>query len=120
MSETLIQKRTMGVLNHRDSPCRVWRNNVGGYYDANGRYVEYGLSKGSADLIGVERILVTQEMVGQVMARFLSVEMKTPVGKESPEQKAWGRVIEQLGGTHRVFRSPEDAREHIQQLRNNP
>lgn len=115
--ETLIQSKTMAVLNQRDSPCRVWRNNVGGFYDANGRYVEYGLAPGSADLIGIERILITPEMVGSVFARFLSIEMKTPKGRAQDNQKAWMHTIQSLGGTALLMRKPEDAIEHIRRIR---
>lgn len=107
----------MAVLNQRDSPCRVWRNNVGGYYDANGRYIEYGLAKGSADLIGLERIVITPAMVGLTIARFLSVEMKTPRGRLTPEQEAWARTIDSLGGTSKVFRDPSEAIEHIRRIK---
>lgn len=116
-SESFLQKKTMAILNHPASPCRVWRNNVGGYYDANGRYVEYGLAKGSADLIGLERILITPEMVGQTFARFLSVEMKAPKGKVSELQKIWQSLIQNLGGTALIVRDPAQAEEHIQKIR---
>jgi hypothetical protein len=49
---------------------RLFRNNTGTLRDANGRPVQFGLCKGSADLIGYRTITITPEMVGQQVAVF--------------------------------------------------
>jgi hypothetical protein len=58
-------------------PVRLFRNNTGTLRDANGRPVQFGLCKGSADLIGWKRVTVTPEMVGSIVAVFTSIEVKT-------------------------------------------
>lgn len=103
----------MAVLNHRDAPCRLWRNNVGSYcpdpVNKPRVRVAYGLGVGSADLIG---------LAYGSPAIFLAVEIKTPIGRLSAEQKAWGSAIQKLGGIYRVIRSEEEAREFVEWLRN--
>ena len=63
----------------------LWRNNVGVLLDINGRPVRYGLCNDSkrinekiksSDLIGITPVVVTQEMVGQVIGVFTAVETK--------------------------------------------
>ena len=114
LRETLLQSRVLAVLNHRESPCRLWRNNVGTYCpDPVNRpqvRIAYGLGVGSADLVG---LVITNPAI------FLAVEIKTPVGRLSKEQKAWGATIEKLGGIYRVIRSVEEAEKFVEWLRNN-
>lgn len=114
MRETLIQNEVMGVLNQKDSGCRVWRNNVG--FDHMKR-VHYGLARGSADLIGGATVLVTPEMVGRKLFVFLCDEIKTQKGRFSPEQIAWLGTIERLGGIVRNDRSKQSAVEFVERLR---
>lgn len=71
--------------------------------------VECGLGLGSADLVGVEMVKITEDMVGQTFARFLAVEVKTATGRVRPEQEAWLGTIRKLGGEAHVMRSPQDA-----------
>lgn len=63
----------------------LWRNNVGVLKDQTGRPVRYGLANDSpamnkkiksSDLIGIRPVLITPDMVGQVIGQFLAVEMK--------------------------------------------
>ena len=117
MREHLIQTAVMAVLNSRESPCRVWRNNVGGYYDARGVYVSYGLAKGSADLIGLVQVTITPEMVGRTVALFLSDEIKAAKGRLSPEQEAWERTMGKLHAVHQLHRSEEEAREFLRKVK---
>jgi hypothetical protein len=67
---------------------RLFRNNTGTLRDQHGRPVQFGLCKGSADLIGWKQVTVTPEMVGQQVAVFLSIEVKTPTGRIRPDQQA--------------------------------
>lgn len=83
---------------------RVFRNNVG---MING--VRFGLKKGSADLIGWRTVEITEDMVGTKIAQFLSVEVKTPTGRASKEQKVWERVVNEAGGCAFIARSAEEA-----------
>jgi hypothetical protein len=88
---------------------RVFRNNTGTLRDANGRPVQFGLCKGSADLIGWRTVTITSEMVGQQVAVFTSIEVKTPTGKVQPEQQQWLEAVQAAGGIAGVARSVEDA-----------
>ena len=68
---------------------RLWRNNTGTLRDQHGRPVQFGLARGSADLIGYRTITITPDMVGQQVAVFASIEVKTPTGRIRPEQQQW-------------------------------
>jgi hypothetical protein len=88
---------------------RLFRNNTGTLRDQHGRPVSFGLCKGSADLIGYRTITITPDMVGQQVAVFLSIEVKTPTGRIRPEQQAWLETVQAAGGIAGVARSVEDA-----------
>jgi hypothetical protein len=107
-SEQRIQQEIRLAISHGDT--RVFRNNTGTLKDANGRPVQFGLCKGSADLIGWRTVTVTPEMVGTQVAVFLSIEVKTPTGRLRPEQQQWLDAVQAAGGIAGVARSVEDAR----------
>jgi len=88
---------------------RLFRNNTGTLRDQNGRPVQFGLCKGSADLIGWKRVTITPDMVGQQVAVFTSIEVKTPTGRIRPEQQQWLDAVQAAGGIAGVARSVEDA-----------
>jgi hypothetical protein len=89
---------------------RLFRNNTGTLRDRHGRPVQFGLARGSADLIGYRTITITPDMVGQQVAVFLSIEVKTPTGPIRPEQRAWMEAVQAAGGIAGVARSVEDAK----------
>lgn len=68
-----------------------------------------GLHKGSSDLIGWKPVVVTESMVGETVALFVSVEVKTATGRVTTEQKQWIDVINTAGGIAGVARSDHDA-----------
>jgi hypothetical protein len=88
---------------------RLFRNNTGTLRDQHGRPVSFGLCKGSADLIGWRTVTITPEMVGQRIAVFTSIEVKTPTGRVKPEQQQWLDAVQAAGGIAGVARSVEDA-----------
>jgi hypothetical protein len=88
---------------------RLFRNNTGTLRDQHGRPVQFGLCKGSADLIGWRTVTVTPDMVGTQVAVFLSIEVKTPTGRLRPEQRQWLDAVQAAGGIAGVARSVEDA-----------
>ena len=76
-----------------------------------GRPVQFGLARGSADLIGWRSVVITPEMVGQRVAVFTSLEVKTPTGRLTPAQQAWLGTVHNAGGIAGVARSVRDANE---------
>jgi len=88
---------------------RLWRNNTGALVDQQGRFVRFGLCKGSSDLIGLRSLQITPELVGQRLAQFVALEIKTGSGTVRPEQRAFLRLVHQLGGVGAVCRSIEQA-----------
>jgi hypothetical protein len=88
---------------------RLFRNNTGTLRDQHGRPVQFGLCKGSADLIGYRTITITPDMVGQQVAVFTSIEVKTPTGRIRPEQQQWMETVQAAGGIAGVA-SVEDAK----------
>jgi hypothetical protein len=107
VTEQRIQQEIRLAISHGDT--KVFRNNTGTLKDANGRPVQFGLCKGSADLIGWHTVTVTPDMVGTQVAVFLSIEVKTPTGRLRPEQQQWLDAVQTAGGIAGVARSVEDA-----------
>ena len=107
MSEQRIQQEIRIACSTGDT--RLFRNNTGTLRDQNGRPVQFGLCKGSADLIGWKRVTVTPEMVGSTVAVFLSIEVKTATGRLRPEQQQWLNAVQAAGGIAGVARSVADA-----------
>jgi hypothetical protein len=89
--------------------CRLFRNNTGTLRDINGRPVSFGLCKGSADLIGWRTVTITPEMVGQQVAIFTSIEVKSSSGRVKPEQQQWLNAVQAAGGIAGVARSVGEA-----------
>jgi hypothetical protein len=90
----------------------LFRNNRGAGKMESGNFVRYGLANDSkklgdavksADLIGIERVVITEDMVGKFIGRFLSVEVKagnwrytgTP---EEVAQVSWATTVNHYGG----------------------
>jgi hypothetical protein len=107
VTEQRIQQQIRIACSTGDT--RLFRNNTGTLRDQHGRPVQFGLCKGSADLIGWRTVTVTPEMVGTQVAVFLSIEVKTPTGRLRPEQQQWLDVVQAAGGIAGVARSVEDA-----------
>jgi hypothetical protein len=109
--ETVIQQQIRLALGSRKD-LRLFRNNTGSLPDPRtGRPIQFGLAKGSADLIGLRTVTVTPEMVGQRLAVFTSLEVKTPNGRLTPEQRNWLEMVRDRGGIAGVVRSVQDANE---------
>ena len=110
-AETDIQQRIRLAVGTR-SDLRLFRNNTGTLPDPRtGRPVQFGLARGSADLIGWRTITITPEMVGQRVAIFTSIEVKTTTGRTTPAQQAWLGAVRSAGGIAGVARSVRDAEE---------
>lgn len=112
MSESDLMKRLQKLATQ--AGARLFRNNVGVLEDKRGVPVRYGLAPGSADLIGWVPVTITPEMVGQTVAVFASVEVKTAKGRVRSEQAAWADAVAAAGGMAGIVRSEEDLRKVLQ------
>ena len=109
MTEQQIQQQIRLACSR--GPIRLFRNNTGTLRDQHGRPVQFGLAVGSADLIGWTTRTITPDMIGQQVAVFTSVEVKTATGRLRPEQRVWLDAVQSAGGIAGVVRSVDDARE---------
>lgn len=120
--EKTIQNEILAKINSlRD--CRVFRNNVGmGFagtvlaeHDGivvlkNYRRIQFGLQKGSGDLIGFKSMTITPDTVGKKVAVFTSFEIKTPRSKSTGAQRAWLFFINHMGGIAAEVHSVDEAK----------
>ena len=86
---------------------RLLRNNVGATKIGN-RFIKYGLGKGSSDLIGWTTIEITEDMVGQKVAVFTAVELKTKNDTSSPEQRNFVEQVHKAGGLAGIVYNEEE------------
>ena len=108
-SEHEIQQCIRLACGH--GPVRLWRNNTGALVDPQGRFVRFGLCKGSSDLIGLRSLVITPELVGQRVAQFVAVEVKTATGAIRAEQHAFLEFVQRSGGIGGICRSVRDAQQ---------
>ena len=118
-SEHAIQNDIL--LSASASGYTLFRNNVGMGWagDAehmpdgsvlirNPRPLHAGLCKGSSDLIGFRPLRVGQEHVGQTLAQFAAIEVKTARGRATGPQSNFLRVVQEAGGIAVLARAAED------------
>lgn len=106
-SEHLTQQQILLSCGRGDT--RLWRNNVGKVLDKNGRLVSFGLCVGSSDIIGYRTITITPDMVGERIAVFSAVEVKSLTGRPTKEQIAFISNVQSAGGNAGIARSVSDA-----------
>lgn len=88
----------------------LFRNNSGQYKTDAGHWVRYGLANpGGSDCIGWRPLIITSDMVGQTIAQFTAVEVKSESGKLSKEQETFLGIVNQCGGCGIVARSTQEA-----------
>lgn len=100
---------------------KLWRNNVGVLTRPDGVPIRYGLANDSkavnqnvksADLIGIRPVVITPDMVGDVIGQFVSIECKRPGWKPSATdqheaaQMRWAEIV-MLAGGHAIFSTGE-------------
>lgn len=81
-----------------DAGTLNFRNNVGKLQDKTGRWVTFGLCKGSSDIIGIRPVMITQSMVGLTIGQFVAVEVKTKGKKPTLEQLHFIQMVNEKGG----------------------
>lgn len=102
MSEAQLQDDIRLALGAVDGLC-LWRNNIGVATVDDKRSgrpykIRFGVGgPGGADLIGVYR------------GRFVAVEIKTPTGRQTEEQRTFQQLVERKQGIYVILRSVEDA-----------
>lgn len=127
MKESTIQTRIL--LRASETGARLFRNNVGkgwtGTYVQlddgsilirNPRRINYGLCVGSSDLIGWTPVEVTEDMVGQTVAIFTGIEVKTPKGRPTEDQQRFLSAVNSAGGVGMVGRDPEEVKRTLSDL----
>lgn len=122
-SEAAVQQhiRTQIAL----TGVELWRQNVGACTDANGRVIRYGILNDSkqlnqrfksSDLVGIRPILVTSDMVGQIVGVFAAIECKAsnwtcrPNDEHTQAQQRFIDLVRAAGGFAGFARSVEEAR----------
>jgi hypothetical protein len=110
-SESNVQAREM--LRAARRGAWVLRNNSGAFQDKTGRLVRFGLGNTSkqfnamcksSDLVGIEPVLITPDMVGTVIGRAYARECKPEGWRFNPNdphevaQKRFIDKINQMGG----------------------
>jgi hypothetical protein len=90
------------------------------FADADGRLDRAsrgGLGAGSADLIGIVRVVRDIARPDLDLGRFIALEVKAPRGVVSDVQKRWLEAVRRMGGFAAVVRSVEEARGAIDRAR---
>lgn len=75
----------------------------------NPRPFSTGLPPGFSDLFGLVPVTITQEMVGQRVAIFTALEVKTAKGRASEKQANFLKAVNDNGGRAGIVRSVDDA-----------
>jgi hypothetical protein len=75
----------------------------------NARPFSTGLPVGFHDTFGIVPVTITQDMVGQTIGAFFSVEFKDIDGQLTREQSLFCSAIKRNGGRSGVARSAQDA-----------
>lgn len=127
-NETSLTRKIMLAIGSREK-FRIFRNNVGAAWVGKSkrfthaqtvnvksgdvlvqqaRFFEAGLCTGSSDLIGLESLVVTPEMVGKNIAIFVAVEVKVPGGSVRKEQVNFLEMVNKMGGKGIICRDEKN------------
>ena len=83
----------------------VRRNNVGTFLTVNGNPINIGLP-GEADLTLFQR-----------GGKTVFIEVKTPTGRQSKQQRAFQKRVEELGFEYIIARNLEDIKRLVEEVR---
>lgn len=125
MTEADLQREIMKAVSA--AGARIFRNNVGvGWAGqlvsnrdgivtlARARPLHAGLCKGSSDLIGWTPTLITQDLVGERLAVFTAIEVKSKGARATDEQETFLDRVDEAGGYGDIARSVDQALAIIQ------
>ena len=99
MKEKQLQNAILRTFGTR-SDMRLWRANTGAARVGR-RFIRFGVP-GQADLTGI--------LPG---GRRLEIEVKSPTGRQTPDQQAFQTMLERFGGLYVLARSVNDVRRAI-------
>lgn len=86
----------------------VWNNPTGVARTMDGnRIIKFGCP-GSPDILGIQEVTITPEMVGMTFGRAFGIEVKTDRGVQSEQQKRFESAWRLRGGLYLLARSPQD------------
>lgn len=97
---------------------KIVKNKNGSITIYDPRPFSTGTPNGFSDSVGWLTVTITPELVGQELAIFLAIEVKTPTGRVSKDQQNFLDRVEEAGGIAGVARSAEDALELLDTSRN--
>ena len=120
MNEHDQQNQIRAELSHWGTFFRAnigngWTGNIikkttdGGVYIPDARPLNTGLPVGFPDIFGAVPVTITPDMVGQTVAIFAGIEIKTPTGRVRPEQQHFIEFMAKQGCRVGVARSAEQA-----------
>ena len=101
---------------------KLFRNNTGQAFQGvpsyrgntvlleNFRIIKFGLITGASDIIGWKNVTITQEMVGQQLAVFTAIEVKTKNTSRKSHQKTFIKNLKEDGGFCGFANTIEDAK----------
>lgn len=126
MTESALYPQIMQAFSR--GPTRVFRQNAGTAWQ--GKIIEQSTSRlvlayprairlgspGMADLGGLTSVVITPDMVGQLIGVDVQIECKFGTGRLTAEQAAYIQMIRTLGGRAGIARSVEDAERIIDGL----
>ena len=125
-SEKEIERKILLTCNKRGT--RLFKNETGRAYRGNvtrsgkgvvispAYMIQYGLCVGSSDLIGIQKVKITQDMVGEELGIFCAFEVKTEKGRASDEQLRFIEMVKNHGGISCIVRNPEDVDSALQEF----
>lgn len=122
MNRILLALSRAGLTVFRNNTARAWAGRsmplkAGEVYRARGgervvfdaRPLRAGLCEGSGDIIGIETVEVTPDMVGSRIGLFVSAEVKAGSGRPTQAQKNFAAHVQACGGKAVIVHSEAEA-----------
>ena len=108
-----LTKRGNSVM-FRNNVGQAWAGQVtklpnGDVLIKNPYPINFGLCKGSSDLIGYTKVKVTPPMLDKYIAVFTALEVKRPGKQPSPEQRNFIAKVRGDGGRAGICTDPSSA-----------